>query len=176
MQLIEDNPNDQIVVFGQSKQVINMLSHRLTKKNIPTGILTGDTPQGDRGRLVTAFQRGDLRVFAGTIGAGGVGITLTASSTVVFLDRAWSPAVNRQAEDRLHRIGQKNAVQVIDIVARNTVDLGRLQRIRRKWIWLRQILGDQVSEIQETFLKGFEDELALLSEKELVSEGEPKHG
>ena len=64
-------------------------------------------------------------MFAGTIAAGGVGITLTAASTVVFLDRSWSPAINAQAEDRLHRIGQKDAVQVVDIMARGTVDLGR---------------------------------------------------
>lgn len=52
--------------------------------------------------------------------------------------------INSQAEDRLHRIGQKNAVQVIDIIARNTVDLGRMQRLELKKSWIRQILGDPV--------------------------------
>jgi SNF2 family DNA or RNA helicase len=75
--------------------------------------------------------------------AGGVGIDLFAASTVVFMDRAWSPVDNVQAEDRLWREGQENAVQVIDIMARNTVDLGRRQRLEQKWEWLKALLGDK---------------------------------
>jgi SWI/SNF-related matrix-associated actin-dependent regulator 1 of chromatin subfamily A len=71
-----------------------------------------------------------------------VGITLHAASTVIFLDRNWSPALNQQAEDRLHRIGQREAVQVIDIMARDTVDLGRRQMLEQKWDWIRRLLGD----------------------------------
>lgn len=148
MEILEDNPKQQVAVFGWSKQVIHMLAARLKAKDIPVGTLTGDTAQGDRDSLIANFQAGKLRVFAGTISAGGVGITLTAASTVVFVDRAWSPSANRQAEDRLHRIGQKNAVQVIDLVARNTVDLGRIQKINLKWTWLKAMLGDQ-NELQE---------------------------
>lgn len=144
MEMIEDGPEDkQWVVFSQFKQVAYLLSQRLAAKQISHGTLTGDTKQGDRGALVEDFQSGRVRVFVGTIAAGGVGITLTAASTVVFLDRAWSPALNKQAEDRLHRYGQKNAVQVIDIMARNTVDLGRRQTIEQKWEWIRKILGDE---------------------------------
>lgn len=146
VQLIEDNPNDQIVVFSQSKQVANMVARRLQANKVPVSVLTGDTKQADRPGVVEAFQAGRTRVFVGTIAAGGVGITLTAASTIVFMDRAWSPSINRQAEDRLHRIGQKNAVQVIDLVATNTVDAGRLQRIELKWSWVKQILGDKVEE------------------------------
>jgi SNF2 family DNA or RNA helicase len=141
MELIGDT-DGQVVVFGQSKQAIHLLGGRLAKAKIPYGLLTGDTPMADRDQLLVDFQSGRCRVFAGTIAAGGVGITLTAASTVVFLDRAWSPSANKQAEDRLHRIGQKNAVHVIDLVARDTVDAGRLQKIDLKWSWLKQILGD----------------------------------
>jgi SNF2 family DNA or RNA helicase len=141
MELLEDT-NEQLVVFSQSKQAIKMLGARLEKNRIPYGLLTGDTPQNDRGTLVQNFQSGRLRVFAGTVSAGGIGITLTAASTVVFLDRPWSPSVARQAEDRLHRIGQKNAVQVIDLIARNTIDLGRLQKIEAKWGYIKELLGD----------------------------------
>ena len=132
MELIGDT-DGQVVVFGQSKQVVNLLGRRLAKTNIPYGLLTGDTKMADREQLLVDFQSGRCKVFAGTISAGGVGITLTAASTVIFLDRAWSPSQNKQAEDRLHRIGQKNAVHVIDLVARDTVDAGRLQRISLKW-------------------------------------------
>jgi SNF2 family DNA or RNA helicase len=143
MEILRDNPEKQFVIFSQSKQVINLLAARLKAKNISHGILTGDTEQADRGRMVEAFQNGELQVFAGTIQAGGVGITLTAASTVIFLDRSWSPAINRQAEDRLHRIGQKSAVQVIDIVARGTIDAGRLQKIEKNWQFIKKLLGDK---------------------------------
>lgn len=141
-ELILDNPNDQFVVFAQSKQVVNLLANRLWKHKVPTSVLTGDVPHGDRAGLISDFQSERTRVFTGTIAAGGEGITLTSASTVVFVDRAWSPSKNRQAEDRLHRIGQKNSVQVIDIVARGTIDRGRNQQIAMKWDHIRQILGD----------------------------------
>jgi hypothetical protein len=142
MQILEDNPDEQIVVFSQFKQIIHLLEKRLVKSGISHVLLTGDTPQEERGNIVERFQKGEAKVFAGTIAAGGVGITLTASSTIVFLDRSWSPALNQQSEDRLHRIGQKEAVQVIDIMARDTVDLGRKQRLEQKWSWIRELLGD----------------------------------
>jgi SNF2 family DNA or RNA helicase len=56
----------------------------------------------------------------------------------------WNPTRNRQAEDREHRIGQVNRVQIIDIIAKDTVDLGRNQRIANKWEALEYILGDKV--------------------------------
>lgn len=145
MEILGDAGNDkQFVIFSQFKQAVYLLETRLKTANISFVSLTGDTKQTDRGALVEAFQLGKARVFIGTIAAGGVGITLTAASTVIFIDRAWSPSLNKQAEDRLHRIGQPEAVQVIDLVARDTVDLGRHQRIGQKWNWIEQILGDKV--------------------------------
>lgn len=144
MEIMEDNPEEQFVVFSQFKQVIALLEKRLEAKGITYGLLTGDVSPEDRAKAVNDFQAGKLKVFAGTIAAGGVGITLTAANKIVFLDRAWSPALNAQAEDRLHRIGQESAVQVIDIMARDTVDLGRRQKIQEKWEWIKAILGDHV--------------------------------
>jgi SNF2 family DNA or RNA helicase len=142
-EILQDNSDEQFVVFSNFKGAITLLDRRLEAARESYGVLTGDTKQADRGRLVEAFQRGDTRIFAGTIAAGGLGISLTAASKVVFLDRNWSPALNLQAEDRPHRIGQKNALQVIDIMARNTIDFGRRQKLIEKWSWLKQILGDQ---------------------------------
>lgn len=147
MDIIEDNPGKQIVVFSQSKQIVRMLIERLNKRKITSLLYTSDTPSGDgpgqRDRLVAEFQQGERRIFAGTITAGGEGIELTAAHTEIFIDRAWSPSKNKQAEDRCHRIGQKNAVQVYDIMARGTLDRGRNQKIEMKWSWLKQILGDE---------------------------------
>lgn len=148
MELLEDRSDEQIIIFSQFKSVIRLLASRLEKAQVPYGMVTGDVKAQDRTDQVAAFQRGDLRVFVGTIGAAREGITLTASSTVVFIDRAWSPSQNTQAEDRAHRIGQQEAVQVIDIVAKNTVDLGRHQKIAMKRKWLQMLLGDEINELQ----------------------------
>jgi SNF2 family DNA or RNA helicase len=146
MDLLEDREGEQVVVFSQFKSAINLLATRLEAKKIPYGLLTGDIGQADRALNIQEFQSGRSRVFAGTIAAGGVGITLTAASTVIFIDRAWSPAYNLQAEDRLHRIGQENAVEVIDLMAKNTVDLGKAQQLSKKWEWIQKLLGDKITQ------------------------------
>jgi SNF2 family DNA or RNA helicase len=140
MELLEDT-EEPIVVYSQFKQMIKMAERRLDAAKVPYVSLTGDTPNADRGRLVERFQSGKARVFLGTTKAGGVGITLHRASTVVFLDRSWSPADNLQAEDRLHRIGQKNAVQVIIIQSDAQVDKDVEKKLDLKWSWIRTILG-----------------------------------
>src|SRR5687767_4107956 len=145
MDIIDDNPGKQIGIFAQSRQVIEMLERRLEKANISSAILTGKTKPKDRDSIIEEFQAGKRRIFGGTYGAGGVGITLTAASTCIRIDRPWSPSADNQAVDRFHRIGQKNAVQVIDLVANDTVDIARAGKVELKWSWLRQILGDEVA-------------------------------
>jgi SNF2 family DNA or RNA helicase len=142
--VIGDNEDEQHVIFSQSRSMIDLVEARLTKAGLRVGKYTGGVRQRIRDQNVEDFQAGKLDIFAGTIAAGGEGITLTASSTVHFLDRHWNPTKNEQAEDRLHRIGQKDAVQVIDYTARDTVDLGRRQQIAAKWETLRILLGDTV--------------------------------
>lgn len=147
-EIIDGNPNESLVVFSQSKSMVNFTVKTLSSRGTTILPYTGDVSQANRDRTVQAFQRGDVQIFAGTIAAGGEGITLHRASQCIFLDRAWNPTRNRQAEDRLHRIGQENPVQIIDLIARNTVDLGRRQRIANKWSQLALILGDNVDEEQ----------------------------
>lgn len=142
MDLISDNPKKQIGFFAQSRQLIEMLEERLRQKDISAAILTGKTKQEDRAKIVEDFQCGKRQIFAGTYAAGGIGITLTAASTVGRIDRPWSPSADQQAVDRFHRIGQKNAVHVIDFVARDTIDAERNDKIDWKWDILRRLLGD----------------------------------
>lgn len=142
MQILEDNPDEQVVIFTQFKQLVRLACERFTRAGIPFSIITGDIKAKDRRTAVADFQNCKTRVFIGTIGAGGEGITLTAASTVIFLDRDWSPARNAQAEDRLHRIGQKEAVQVVDIMAKNSIDIARFKKLEMKKDWIRRILGD----------------------------------
>jgi SNF2 family DNA or RNA helicase len=145
MDIVEEHVEEgqQIVIFSQFSQAIRLLGVRLHKAGFNHALYTGDTKQSDRDRIVQGFLKGDIQVFAGTIKAGGVGLDLYTASTVVFIDRAWSPAENLQAEDRLHRHGQKNSVRVIDLMARNTIDLGRKQQIDLKWEWIKELLGDK---------------------------------
>ena len=143
MELLEQVPStESVVVFGQSKQAIHLLANRLQKVGETYGILTGDvTSDRVRGQLVQDFQAGKYRVFMGTIKAGGVGITLHRASKTFFLDRDWSPSKNRQAEDRTHRIGQKWPCIYYDLMAEDTIDMGRFQQIETKWEWVKKILG-----------------------------------
>jgi SNF2 family DNA or RNA helicase len=153
MEVIQDNSEDQFVIFSQQKQVMPLLAKRLEAKEITHGFYTGGVSQKNRDQLVRSFQAGETRIFAGTIASGGVSITLTNASTVVFLDRGWNPGINEQAEDRCHRIGQVNAVQVVDMMAKNTVDIGRKEMLSDKSDWLHSILGDEVTKIIKTRYK-----------------------
>jgi len=146
MEIVE-NSHEPIVVFSQSKQVLGLLGSRLQSRDISHVLFTGDTPAPDRTRMVREFQSGAHRVFAATIASGGEGITLTRASTAVFVDLAWSPSKNKQAEDRLHRLGQKNAVQIIRLVARGTIDSRRNESIDLKWSWLRRLLDPKGPQI-----------------------------
>lgn len=139
-QILEDNPDEPIVVFSQFKQAIRLVEQRLNERSLEYVRITGDDSGEARRHAVDNFQAGVSNIFLGTVGAGSEGITLTRSSTVIFLDRDWTPARNAQAEDRLHRIGQTNAVQVIDIVARNTVDGYRMKKLEMKKEWIRKMI------------------------------------
>jgi SNF2 family DNA or RNA helicase len=142
-ELVEGNPDESLVVFSQSRSMCNLAAARMDKMGVSNTLYHGQIPHAQREQAVEDFQADRKQVFIATIAAGGEGITLTRSSTVVFFDRMWNPTKNFQAEDRLHRIGQMNAVQVIDIMARDTVDQGRKQRIANKWEDLLWLLGDK---------------------------------
>lgn len=141
MDIIESS-NEPIVVFGQSSQVVEMLAQRLKTAKITHCTLTGKVSASGRTKIIGDFQEGKYQVFIGTTAAGGVGITLTYAATIIFIDRLWSPSLNKQAEDRVHRIGQERPVHIIDIVASDTLDRGKLQQIQLKWSWIKEVLGD----------------------------------
>lgn len=146
MEIIEDlvANGEQVVVFSQFTRMIDLLCDRLERAGIYTGKYTGQTRQTTRTRIEQEFQAGNLSVFAGQFQAGGVGLNLQTAGTVIFLDRAWTGGVNLQAEDRIHRMGQlATSVNVIDILARGTIDRGRHQHIRTSWHEVQKMLGDK---------------------------------
>jgi len=141
MDILEDLGDSQCVVYTTSKQAVMLAGKRLEKASIPFGMITGDISQTVRAEALKKFKAGDTQVILATIRSGGVGLNLQHCSTMIFLDRDWSPSKNQQAEDRLHRSGQQNNVHIIDIIARKTIDQKKDRTLERKWSWIRETIG-----------------------------------
>lgn len=111
---------EKVIVFSCFDDPVTQVAKAFGERAVS---LTGKTPAASRQKVVDAFQNDPaVRVFAANIVAGGVGITLTAASTVVFNDLDWVPANHWQAEDRAYRIGQKAPVHVAYMVAVGTIE------------------------------------------------------
>lgn len=124
LEVLAERPGQPVVVFAPSKQLVKLAGEKATEAGLRVGYVVGGQTPTVRTATVNAFQAGQLDVICVTTSAGGVGITLTAAKTVVFLQRPWSIVESIQAEDRCHRIGSEihDVIEVIDIVARNTID------------------------------------------------------
>jgi hypothetical protein len=114
---IEEEGAGPVVVFSAHRAAVDVLGAREGWATI-----TGDTPAEERGRVEEAFQAGRLLGLAGTIKAMGVAITLTRASRAVFLDEEWNPALNRQSQDRIYRIGQRRGTLITRLVANHAID------------------------------------------------------
>ena len=99
-----------IVIFSNFVEVCKIIQQKLEGCGWSGELLTGQTPATKRQGLVDRFQGGISPVFVCTFGAGGVGLTLTAASTIILNDRPWTPGDALQAEDRVRRIGQTKPV------------------------------------------------------------------
>ena len=84
--------------------------------------MDGQTPSEERLEICERFNKGERNLFLISLKAGGTGLNLTGADTVILYDTWWNPAVEAQAADRAHRIGQKNKVHVIKMVARGTIE------------------------------------------------------
>ncbi len=112
----------QVVVMAHHKDVVDGIKAGLEAAGKSVVTLTGDCNQAHRQNSVETFQAGNADVFIGTIGAAGVGITLTSASHVVFAELDWVPGNMSQAEDRCHRIGQDSSVLVQHLVVDGSID------------------------------------------------------
>ncbi|KKN02653.1 hypothetical protein LCGC14_1115630 [marine sediment metagenome] len=118
-----ESTDEKLVIFSCFERYIYMLGEIFKAWGKECAIVTGPVPVERRADEVKRFQEDDkCRIFLGTVQTAGEGITLTASSTVILTDRWWNEPTNQQAIDRLHRIGQKSAVQVILPVVAKSVD------------------------------------------------------
>jgi len=136
-----EESNEKLVLFAIHKTTIQLLH-----KTFPASVVVdGSTSMHDRKLAVKAFQADPkIKIFIGNIQAAGTGITLTASSSVLFVELPWVPADLTQASDRVHRIGQTKGVMIYYIVAKNTIEEGLCAILQKKQKILSEILDGDV--------------------------------
>lgn len=144
-----------VLVFTQYVAMARLLAGHLEQQGVPHQLLHGGTPVREREAMVRRFQDGEVPVFLLSLKAGGTGLNLTAADHVVHFDRWWNPAVEEQASDRAHRIGQTRSVQVHRMITTGTIEQRVAELLARK-----QALADAV-------LVGGEAALTELSDREL---------
>ena len=131
----------RILLFSQFTSMLDLIEPELERAGIDFVEIRGDTR--DRAAPVRRFQSGKVPLFLISLRAGGTGLNLTAADTVIHYDPWWNPAVEDQATDRAHRIGQDKAVFVYKLVARGTVEERMLELQERKRALAAGIYGDR---------------------------------
>ena len=149
----------KILLFSQFTEVLGILEVELRERRIPYVKLTGRTR--NRSDVVDSFQHGDVPLFLISLKAGGTGLNLTAADTVIHYDPWWNPAVENQASDRAHRIGQTKPVFIYKLVATNTVE----EKILAMQAYKQQLSDQTVGQSEATAMKSLtaDDILSLFS-------------
>ena len=131
----------KILLFSQFTTMLDHLANRLEEEKISYYMLTGATSKEKRAQMVESFNNDDTQVFCISLKAGGTGLNLTAADIVIHFDPWWNLAVQNQATDRAHRIGQKNVVNVYKLIVKDTIEenIMKLQEKKRE-------LADQILE------------------------------
>lgn len=138
MQIIEESKlsGRRVLIFSQFTKMLHLIGKELAMQGLPYFYLDGQTPSEDRVELTNRFNTGERNLFLISLKAGGTGLNLTGADTVILYDLWWNPAVEEQAADRAHRIGQTKIVQVIKLVAHGTIEekMNELQDKKREMI------------------------------------------
>ena len=166
VELLHDSIEEghKILVFSQFTSVLKNIKERLTVEGISFTYLDGSIPSEKRMNLVKSFNEGETSVFLISLKAGGTGLNLTSADIVIHFDPWWNPAVEEQATDRAHRIGQENVVEVIKIIAKGTIEekIISLQEEKKKLI--SSLMGDELSSGQSFSALTEEEILGLFAE------------
>lgn len=119
-----DFGSDSVAVCAVSRQLIDLLSARMTAAKIPHGLITGAQDEDERQKAIDDFQSGKIKWILFTAQAGGVGVTLTAARRLIMLQRPWSLVDHKQAMDRVHRIGSEihDSIIITDYVTEDTIE------------------------------------------------------
>lgn len=137
----------RILVFSQFTSMLEILQNQLNASGISYYTITGNTSKEKRLQLVKEFNEGDVPVFLISLKAGGVGLNLTGADVVIHYDPWWNLAVQNQATDRAHRIGQTKKVTVYKLIAKNTIEekIQRLQETKRDLA--EQVIGGETGRL-----------------------------
>lgn len=129
----------KILLFSQFTEMLGLIEKELLRLNIPYVILTGQTQ--DRMQPINAFQNGAVPLFLISLKAGGLGLNLTAADVVIHYDPWWNPAVERQATDRAHRIGQDKSIFVYKLIMAGSIEekILALQQKKQNLLELLQV-------------------------------------
>lgn len=137
-QIIEESrfAGRRVLIFSQFTKMLDLIGRELAYEGIPFFYLDGQTPPEERVETCEKFNDGERDFFLISLKAGGTGLNLTGADTVILYDLWWNPAVEEQAADRAHRMGQKNTVQVIKLISRGTIEekMNELQDKKRNMI------------------------------------------
>ena len=133
----------RVLLFSQFTSMLTLIGQELEKQDIPYVKLTGQTV--DRATPIDQFQNEEVPLFLISLKAGGAGLNLTAADTVIHYDPWWNPAVERQATDRAHRIGQKNKVFVYKFITQGSVE-EKINNLQQK----KQALADALFDGKQT--------------------------
>ncbi|MGG4491217.1 SNF2 helicase associated domain-containing protein [Metabacillus idriensis] len=137
-QIVEESrlSGRRVLIFSQFTKMLELIGRNLSAQGIPFFYLDGQTPSKERVEICNRYNAGERDFFLISLKAGGTGLNLTGADTVILYDIWWNPAVEAQAADRAHRIGQKNSVQVIKLVSRGTIEekMNELQEKKRQLI------------------------------------------
>lgn len=166
MELVQNavDSGHRILLFSQFTQILELIKEKLTEKKLSFLYLSGKNSKTQRKNMVEEFQKGNIDVFLISLKAGGTGLNLTAADTVIHFDPWWNVAAQNQATDRTHRIGQKNVVNVLKLVAKNTIE-EKIIRLQEK----KAQLAEDVIEGKQTaqYHLSREEIINLLSEKKI---------
>lgn len=151
--------NKKTLIFSQFTTVLDKLKKKLETLNINYYYLDGSTKAEERVRLCEKFNNSsEVKIFLISLKAGGTGLNLTSAERVIHFDPWWNPAVENQATDRAHRIGQKNEIEVIKIISKDTIEENMMKLKEEK----NRIISSVLSEDNLGDFKG-----KLLSKKEI---------
>lgn len=150
----------KMLLFSQFTSMLELIAQRLKEEEISFYTITGSTPKEKRLQLVKAFNGDDTKVFLISLKAGGVGLNLTGADVVIHYDPWWNLAVQNQATDRTHRIGQTKMVVVYRLIAKGTIE-EKIQELQES----KKALSEQIIQGDAGQLGGMtrEDFMALLS-------------
>ena len=159
LETLMDVPDNNIIVFSQFTSFLNRIKPELEKHGWDYHYLDGQTPMKKRQTMVEEFQNGQKRLFLSSLKAGGLGINLTQANYVILLDPWWNPAIENQATDRAHRIGQKRCVSVIRLISQQTIEEKILRLHEKK----QAISDDMLDGTAESYKLSYDDILEMVA-------------